>query len=852
MNLNAQKLLPSKKARWIWDGSDRYGYNYYLRVRRTFTVGRVRSASLLVTADASYQAWVNGRCLGHGPAKSAGESRSVDWRDLLPFLVPGENVLEILVLSVGVGTMTYCSGEAGLLFELRLDSTIIGSDGKAQVRRDAGHLRPTVRRWILPCLEDVDAPARPGAWRPAKIVAKAIRLYPRRVPLPTREEVHPKRLVELERVELPSFSVSFRIKPALVSAEEARRANKFDTPATFRVPIFSPKAQTLEFTPTLGAVEWSFAGKKLFTGSGWGLWKPEESRTVIRLKAGRNELVGRHQDNHFEDISLAGFVAEEVRVGPMEVERDDGRKFQLEPMPFANAHDLAVGARVLAAGTVRRTIWDLGCVYNGWISFAAEGRKGSVLLLAFFEGMEDGVPKRIQWADGCNNALTYRLREGWQEFESFFPYGVRYIAVHEINGPVNVKSLRALKATCSRKTRGHFLSDNPLFNGIYQISRQVIESATDDTFTDCPTFEQVNWNFDNRMAAQADMLITGNDDIIRNSILLFADDPARAGTVASQTPSTWERQIPLWSFHWILWCWDYYWHTGDQAFLRKVFPCIREGIQEALGRIGPRGLMEWNGVWHFIDWAHGRDDEHAVNAAEQAGLLAAMDVAGKIAAVLGRRADFAQARASLTRAIRRRLWNPARRCFVNSLHEDGRLSASCSQATNAIMALYGAADAGWSKKLAESLRRGRNPLAEPGSAIGYYYLFELLDRYGHGEPILAAVGRRWGEMLAAGDGTTWEMFSDFNKSSWPTRSRCHPYGAYVVKYLVKYILGVQSLAPGFATVRVAPRPPREMNSCQGSVVTPHGLLRVSWRRKGRGFDLRVDAPKGVKVTKALF
>jgi hypothetical protein len=262
--------------------------------------------------------------------------------------------------------------------------------------------------------------------------------------------------------------------------------------------------------------------------------------------------------------------------------------------------------------------------------------------------------------------------------------------------------------------------------------------------------------------------------------------------------------------------------------------------------------MEWNGVWHFIDWAHGRDDEHAVNAAEQAGLLAAMDVAGKIAAVLGRRADFAQARASLTRAIRRRLWNPARRCFVNSLHEDGRLSASCSQATNAIMALYGAADAGWSKKLAESLRRGRNPLAEPGSAIGYYYLFELLDRYGHGEPILAAVGRRWGEMLAAGDGTTWEMFSDFNKSSWPTRSRCHPYGAYVVKYLVKYILGVQSLAPGFATVRVAPRPPREMNSCQGSVVTPHGLLRVSWRRKGRGFDLRVDAPKGVKVTKALF
>jgi len=77
------------------------------------------------------------------------------------------------------------------------------------------------------------------------------------------------------------------------------------------------------------------------------------------------------------------------------------------------------------------------------------------------------------------------------------------------------------------------------------------------------------------------------------------------------------------------------------------------------------------------------------------------------------------------------------------------------------------------------------------------------------------------------------MFARPGHGAWPTRSRCHPFSAYVVKYLVKYLLGVEALTPGYAKVRIRPRPPNGIASCHGAVPTPHGLLQVSWRKEGR-------------------
>lgn len=91
----------SDNAKWIWDNGDRGKYNYYLRAKKPFFFSKEckKKATLLITAEAYYQVWINGRTVGHGPSKSAEGARAVDCYEVGEFLNEGQNLLEVLVQS---------------------------------------------------------------------------------------------------------------------------------------------------------------------------------------------------------------------------------------------------------------------------------------------------------------------------------------------------------------------------------------------------------------------------------------------------------------------------------------------------------------------------------------------------------------------------------------------------------------------------------------------------------------------------------------------------------------------------------------------------------------------------------
>jgi alpha-L-rhamnosidase len=910
----ATSTLFSPAAKWIWDGSDRWTYHHYMQARRSFQLTQAEldriaaggSAALVITADAYYQARLNGRVIGAGPAKSAEDRRSVDTWDIASFLVAGENELDVTALGLGAGTMTYVPAEAGLIFELDVAGRKIPSGAQTLVRPDPVRQRRTARRWVLPCLEDVEGAATPGPWQPATVVKKKMDLYPRRVPLPTRQVLEPHRIVSAQFVRVPDVQLSMRIKPYLNDGEEKRRHNPYATPAYIVSDIMSPSDQTLELTPTLGHVTWYFRGKQLFEGSGWERRVERMPAIRLELSRGANRIVGLHnRENHFEDISLAGFADAPVEfknpfgLGAFQVIRVDKvsdlvegdalekldwealrpRMLGMDPvhsLPFGNNYDLFYGSRhvegsaaglapVLASaisepiaippapkGSAARAVMDLGVLVNGWIAFDVEGRKGSVLLIAMAEGMKPGPPLVIQWPEHCSHGFTYRLRDGRQSVETFFAYGVRYIGIqHQGTEPVRVSNVRALTANCGSIQRGSLQSDDQLVNSIYNICAQSVISGVDDTFTDCPTYEQVNWNFDNRTASIGDALTCANWAVTRNSIELFAEDPHYPKLVRSQYPSTWFSQIPMWSFNWILWCRDYYLATGDGEFTRRMFPRVAAGIDEAIGKIGQRGLLELHGAWHFVDWGPGRDDNHDIMSVEQAGLAETLGAGMILAEMAGGEAlskaqRWKNARESLIAAANQHLWDPQREAYFDSIHEDGSPSPVSSMATNAAMVAYGVAPDERAGKLAQRIAARDPQLLAYGSPYGLYYILEMFDRMGAVDEIFKLIRQRWGEMVLAGDTTTWETFSEWNGPVWPTRSRCHPFAAYILKYYARYLLGIESLAPGYAKVRVNPKPPQGMNQCSGSIPTPHGPIRVGWKVKDGKPEVAVELPTGIE------
>ncbi len=895
----ATEPIFSPLARWIWDSSGRNAYHHYVEAERDFVVSdvelaRIRQsgrAVLTITADAYYQASLNGRVLGQGPARSAENRRSVDRWDVMGHLIAGRNRLSVTALGMGTGTMSYCPGDAGLIFELELAGARIGSDGTTRIRPHPARQKRTPRRWEMPCIDDADASAVEGSWQKARVVPKTTDLYLRRVPLPTREELRPVRLVDARRVRLPNVAISMRLKPYLTDGEEKVLTNHFSTPAYVVTDILSPVDQTLELKPTLGNVTWYFRGERVSEGSGW-------SRTPTRpiaLRKGRNRLTGVHnRRNHFEDVNLAGFSSQpvqfvnpfgrgafqvvrvgspgEIKAGPA-LEAIDWEalrpKFsEMDPadsMPFGNCSDLAINAGALdggewqaavpldvlgvlelppaADGQASRIIVDLGVIQNGWIAFEASGSAGSRLIVGMFEALESEAPLKIHWPRGCNNAVGYSLRSGAQAFETFFAYGVRYLAIHHTGQhPVRLRNLRVLTANCGSMRHGSCRTNDEELNSVYSICQQTVISGVDDTFTDCPTMEAVNWNFDNRVAWLGEVWTCGNRAVARNSIELFAEDPRFKGLVNIQYPTTWTTSpIPLHSLHWIMWCWDYFWFTGDRRFVEKILPRVSAGIEEALAKVGSRRLLEWPGAWHFIEWNTGRDDNHAIMSAEQAGLAGALEAAIRITRALegegserGRR--WSAARQGLIDAINSTLWDERRGAYVDSLHEDGKASTVCSKATNAAMIVYDVAPRERTEALARRIASADPGLLSFGSPYGLYYMLEALDKVHDKESIFSYIRQVWGEMLAAGDRTTWEEAGPLS------RSRCHPYSAYAAKYMAKYVLGVEPTKPGFNEFTVRPDPPAGIKRCFGSVPTPAGIIRVNWRLGSNGMELQVEHP----------
>jgi alpha-L-rhamnosidase len=917
--------LFSSKARWIWNESDRKGYNYFLRAKRTFHLDKAawgkRTGSLLITAEGYYQVWINGAALGHGPAKSAENERLVDCYDIGGHLSEGENRLEVLVLSVGVGTLNYICGEAGLIFQIDLPGQRVVSDGKTLVQPCPRRQRKTARRWMLPCIEDVDCPAAEVPWNHARVVEKTARLMPRPVPLPGRISLVPQRLVAVDEVAFPTFSQTFRIKSYLVSEDQKRRCNSYQTPAFLITEIISPRDQELTFTPTFGNMTWYFNGRKLMEGSGWYYWDYEKITPRIHLKKGANRLVGVHFHNHFEEVHLAGFSRFPVRfrnpfgpgafqIIPVEksalpsgdrLAKDWADVLDSRPLPVmnpehsapdSNFQDLAVGARVRATdpvagetmgaegvwklppgkpGSAVRVIVDLGSVQNGWLTFSALGRKGSRLIFSLFEALEAGPPLRINWPEACNNALSFRLGNGRQTFESFHAYGGRYIAIHhEGTHPVELRNLALVSANCGGLRQGTFRSSDSRLNAIYSLCEQTVLSATDDTLTDCPTYEAVNWNFDNRLCAMADFATCRNVPVIRHTLEIFSRDPFYRGLVRSHYPSAWDNRIPIFCFHWIIACREFYWNTGELDFVRRMMPRIAAGLREAIGKINARGLLDWPSqtdvapgikgrddehaipgadVWHIVDWHKERDDAHAIVSAEQAYFIGALEAAEYLAGVLKdsrwqrQAVRWRRARSSLKKAIEKHLWLEKNDAFVDSLHADGMLSPVSSQPSNAALAFFGVGTTSWRKRLAARIEENGAGLLPYGSPMGLFYVLEFLDQHGKADAIFRLIAKKWGTMIEAGDKTIWEHFPEFGYPRFPTRSRCHPFGAYILKYYVKYLLGIEARAPGFRKVRFRPRPPSGMTFCEGSVPSSHGDLRVRWTKKGAKIAARSELPQ---------
>jgi len=134
-----------RQSQWIWPLDHRWDlHNAYVLFRHDFTLDRVpRNAPLFITADQSYQLYLNGAFVGRGPARGFQSHWPFDEIDVARWLVPGRNVIAVRAYNPGRSNFQYLTqGYAGLLVAAKWGRTLIQSDPtwksipQAGIRRD--------------------------------------------------------------------------------------------------------------------------------------------------------------------------------------------------------------------------------------------------------------------------------------------------------------------------------------------------------------------------------------------------------------------------------------------------------------------------------------------------------------------------------------------------------------------------------------------------------------------------------------------------------------------------------------------------------------------------------------------
>ena len=922
------------KAKWIWDTSGEHPRNYWLAFRKTFDSPEdIDDAVLNITADSRYVLYINGKRIGFGPVRSWPFEYSYDSYHIKDYLLPGKNVIAVLVTHFGISTFQYIEGRGGLIAQLDFyrGGDIVESlitDESWKNKEHTGFQRASVRiscqqawaeifnansfsqDWINVDFDDShwSYSIELGGYgtEPWKS------LIPRDIPYLTEEPVYPRRIVSLKEVSPLKTHISLDVRPNFFPEDYSANPKAFL--GYIATVIESPKDTKGRIVFPFG--KWvSVYGRFKLNGKVYEV--RNENEIEVELKSGENlflmDISGRYHEffvhmgfdfeeelsfrspvfDNFEFVTIGPFDKKDILLigKPVDYSLRETQEYRdiwninsaeelyryrefvkpifREHTCKENVYTLSTVKKVLkeydipvdfhnlvipnetytlikgSDGDVEFIV-DFGRELSGFVEFDIDSPKAVILDLYFFESMHNGT---IENTNGLNNTLRYITREGRQTYRSFIRRGFRYVmvTVRNLKGFLKFYSIKSYLSTYPVAHLGSFYSSDYLLNRIWEVSQYTERLCMEDTYVDCPAYEQTFWVGDSRNEALINYYTFGAYPLSKRCLKLVPKSLYRSILPESQVPSGWQNILTAWTLFWMSACKEYYIFTGDRDFLNDIYPSLMETARNFERFINEDGLLEIT-AWNMLDWAPMDTPDSGVVTHQNALLVKALKDVAYISEVLGKKEDmdyllrFAD---NLKDAINRHLWDEEHKAYIDSIHSDRQRSKVISQQTNTIVYLCDCAE-GERKQLLESyIINPPEHFVKIGSPFMSFFYFEALTKIGRIDKILESIRRDWGLMLDYEATTCWETFIGFLKDRL-TRSHCHAWSSAPAYFLPAYILGVRPMEPGFRKVLIQPDL-CGLKWARGTIPTPYGIIEISLKEENDYIDATLNLPEGVEV-----
>jgi hypothetical protein len=349
----------------------------------------------------------------------------------------------------------------------------------------------------------------------------------------------------------------------------------------------------------------------------------------------------------------------------------------------------------------------------------------------------------------------------------------------------------------------------------------------------------------------------------RRMLAWFADHQHADGSIPASPLFRGHVVLVDYNAYWLEALYNYVLYSGDVGFARRVWPHVLRLLDGYYSSHIRNGLFVNEEGDPDYAYFKRRGD---VVAYYNAQLALALELGSRLARWLDRPQDAARwdaRQVRLARAFDGAFWDARVGAYRDTTADSGTHPqdaqafailaglATPAQATQALSYLFAHDVRSYGNTVTDSDHWdsaivGRGVWNRVYPFISY---FEVLARYAAGEDdsALELVRREWGYMLRNGPKSTmWETIGPYGggptdqKPSWDAG-----WSSGAAPAVTSFVLGVQPTSPGYATFTVTPHN-SDVKWARGAVVTPHGLLEVSWKLVHGRPRVTVSAPPSTR------
>ncbi|MDX2302179.1 MAG: alpha-L-rhamnosidase C-terminal domain-containing protein [Microscillaceae bacterium] len=384
-----------------------------------------------------------------------------------------------------------------------------------------------------------------------------------------------------------------------------------------------------------------------------------------------------------------------------------------------------------------------------------------------------------------------------------------------------------------------FRSSNPLHRQIWEVGWRTARLCADETYMDCPYYEQLQYIGDTRVQALISLYVSGDDRLMRNALDQFAHSMTDEGITQSRYPAHLLQYIPPYSLFWINMLQDYHMLRHDDAFVKKYMGQVTSILlwfEDKLREDRLLGPMPW---WSYVDVTPDFDKSSPPGSWTGGSAVLTLQYLYALQEAIPLLEYFQKSElvqhfqtlsAQIREAVLKQTYVSEKQLFADTPDRD-----HFSQHANLLAILTNTAEKNQQSDLFQKIIR--DTTLSPCNIYFRFYLTRAAQQTGNGDYFVRNM-QVWEDMLKEG-------LTTFAEHVGRTRSDCHAWSASPNYEFLHTVCGIQASKPHFEEVLIAPNL-GDLKEASASMPHPKGKIEVNFKVNQGKISGEIILPAGLK------